>query len=304
VTALAVGDVHACAKGQLNGNQAEVHCWGEGADLGIQAAAAAGSIVQPALGAGVGRDVVALASSGDNNGSLTCVAHDDTGVSCFGQRGSRLPSPLADFDGFQVRAGGLVVELDSVCGAGATGEVMCVHVGPRGSSTLGGLDGFGCFAGQTCGALAGTFSSTPSNACRIAGSDLLCVGDNDYGVANPTTRPNDVDTDVIIARNVTDVALGEQHGCAIVEGRLRCWGRTLNFATGLDVFDARAVRCSAAVADDVTCHGLVEPVEASLFVAVAVHRQRTCALGNDGVVTCFGLGGGGTAAPPGRFRLR
>jgi hypothetical protein len=261
---------------------------------------AVGTLAQPTLGAGVGRDVVAIASSGDNNGSLTCLAHDAGGVSCFGLRGTARPSALPAFEGFVVRAEGLTVSLDSVCGANEAGGVMCVSVGLGGS--LGGLDAFGCDDGLTCGALAGTFSSTSGNACRLQGSELRCVGENEYGVAQPTNRPNDVAADVAIASNATDVALGEQHGCAIVEGRLKCWGRTLNFATGLDVLDVRAEPCQND--PDVTCHGLVEPSPTQLFSAVSVHRQRSCGLGNDGVVTCFGLGGGGLSAGPAQFRLR
>jgi alpha-tubulin suppressor-like RCC1 family protein len=68
-------------------------------------------------------------------------------------------------------------------------------------------------------------------ACAIANGSAYCWGDNTYGQLgdNSTTQRNvpvAVNTGgVLSGKTVTQIALGNEHACAIADGNAYCWGR-------------------------------------------------------------------------------
>ncbi|HEY1100384.1 MAG TPA: hypothetical protein VGF99_15705, partial [Myxococcota bacterium] len=296
VSDLAVGSSSACALGRRDGGLPDVWCWGNAADMGgIDAAVDfdVGVLVQPrALRGGFGRTVVDLDADGDNNGSVICATNDEGVVRCFGAQiegsGDGFPEEqplLTDL----VQPATLLVTLEGICGLSSSATTAaCVKVA-RGMGLIGcGVDG-------PCATLNGgePFSVEGDNTCRVDDGDLVCAGDNTFGVADPAEREALSVAEHTLRSGASDVGVGEQHACAILLGDVWCWGRPLNGATGIFEDDLDTAPCSAELPESVRCHGLrvVQPpssMGAASFSGLSVHRQRTCALATDGRVMCFG----------------
>jgi hypothetical protein len=110
-----------------------------------------------------------------------------------------------------------------------------------------------------------------------------CWGSNNFGqVGDGTETPRGVPVPVVDAGQVTDIATGEAHACAVVvDGTVRCWGNGFDGQLGND--PAVAVQKTA-----VPVAGLTG------VIAVTGGNSHTCARrGADGSVACWGLGTSG-----------
>ncbi len=287
VVALAVGDTHACAIGQLEGGR-NVFCWGDGASLGVPLRQIdVGELVSPQLPNGFGLDAAAIDAGGNNNGGITCVANSDGVVFCFGPL---VPDTL---DGLPRRIDTLLgaqtlhVTDDGVCATLADNTAACALVS---ASAFGVFD---CAEDGPCEALDGgaDFEVSGANACRISDGDALCGGDNTFGVVDPSARaPNTTLPETLVRANVSDVSVGTQHGCAISAGRLLCWGRPLFAATGVLETDVAVTEpCNGA--QQTRCHGVLEvamPQGVGQLSAISTHRTMSCVRSEAGAVACFG----------------
>ena len=134
-----------------------------------------------------------------------------------------------------------------------------------------------------CGAVAlsvvvgSCFSPTiPAGAkCSVQGQ---CAGDAECAP--------DVDRCFSPASHVVDIAVGQEHSCALIDnGRVRCWGNAQNGRLGPQVTYLE----NPAVGDD-EHPGCVAPVPIDgVVVQVASGNQHSCALLTTGAVHCWGF---------------
>src|SRR5690606_33134693 len=85
-----------------------------------------------------------------------------------------------------------------------------------------------------------------------------------------------------ITGSATDVAAGSAHGCALVSGRVYCWGKNDRWQLGRapaahEVWQPPAEVPSPAGADRM-----------GDVVSIAAYGDRTCAVGAKGAVYCWG----------------
>jgi cysteine-rich repeat protein len=168
-------------------------------------------------------------------------------------------------------------------------------------------------------------------ACARTGSTVQCWGRaRGNALGTSTTIDSGTPLTVMGLTDATQVALGEEHGCALrATGGVRCWGEGTNGqqgdgdtgdnATATDVVDlpglATQVACGqdhscALIAGEVYCWGengrgqlgqgdamdRSRPVRVDGLASVVELRagwNHTCAVRSDGVVGCWGAGADG-----------
>ena len=92
--------------------------------------------------------------------------------------------------------------------------------------------------------------------------------------------------DVDVGGTVTQIALGEQHTCALLDtGAVRCWGDGANGRLGYGNTNDIGDNETPASAGDIDVGGTVTQIDAGAF--------HTCALLDTGSVRCWGAGGFG-----------
>lgn len=197
---------------------------------------------------------------------------------------------------------------NDVCKPDPCNNVTCNAPPPcfKGGTCVGGScqyapnTGAACDDGQVCsindvctstGICRGTIPGSPPGpgVFPAAGSAHTCAIVTDgglkcWGANNPAGQVGDgtkVDqstpTDVVNIANVTHVALGDAHSCAVTDGgTVKCWGFNLSGQVGNGV-------ASVSVSKPVTVFGL----DAG-FVQVAGALQHSCALSVGGTVKCWG----------------
>lgn len=130
------------------------------------------------------------------------------------------------------------------------------------------------------------------HACAPIGDRLFCWGRNDRGQIGQasTTTPRYLTPVAVMglpSGAVEDIALGVQHGCAIVAARLYCWGANGSGQLGLGDLMDRSTPTEVTGLSDV-------PAQVSAF------SNHTCVRGVSGTLDCFGEGGNGQLGTGGR----
>lgn len=222
-TALSVGWEHACV---IAGGA--VWCWGRG-DFGQIGAMAASEAPVRVLAADTADPYVAIAAGGYH----TCVLHDSGVIDCFGR------NDLGQL-GDGTAHGPCQSELDctttpvrvvSITDATAIDAYRFDTCAIREDGTL------YCWGGDEAGVLGG---ATTSTTCTRAddGAAIDCS-------RSPLLVPG--------LTNVTDVSIAGEHGCAIADGELACWGQSDHGRLGVppdsSVHGAAPVTLPAAPAD-------------------------------------------------------
>ena len=232
---VAAGGTHSCAI-----TDGTVSCWGENyfGQLGNSTnngTAAANPTPTPVAGLS---NVTAIAAGAVH----TCALAEGT-VSCWGLNDSGqlgnitnngtsnpnpTPTPVAGLTNVTAIAAGAV----HTC-ALAEGTVYCWgfnRYGQLGNNTNNGTD----TANPTPAIVAGLSPVTAITAgfmhtCAVAAGTASCWGLNNFGqlgniTNNGTSNPNPTPTPVAGLTNVTAIAAGAVHTCALAEGTVYCWG--------------------------------------------------------------------------------
>ncbi len=126
-------------------------------------------------------------------------------------------------------------------------------------------------------------SATGNTTCAlITGGTMQCWGDNDFGEMGTGNTENSltpvfvIDSEDDPISGVTEIATGQNHTCALIEGgTVQCWG--LNFSGRLG--DGTTTNRN----NPVTVVGL-----SGAAIAVAASNGHTCALITGGTVQCWG----------------
>jgi alpha-tubulin suppressor-like RCC1 family protein len=259
MTAVAVGDSHACALGR----QGDVFCWGAGSEgqLGTEATTDSGTTsgpTRPHLKTGLAFRALALGRS------HTCGLTADGAVYCFGandagQLGLGRPGSIGDRPGtmgdamtpVDLGAGFTAKAIASgdrhVCALSQDGRVKCWGAGSAGQLGLGdatdrgtSADGMGAalpavdlghgqvVTGLACGA---------RHCCaRMVQNTLKCWGDNSdgqLGLGDVVVRgnaPGSMGDNLPFVMTppheaVLSIDLDDARTCARTDSGLRCWGR-------------------------------------------------------------------------------
>jgi len=227
ITAIDVAGSHSCAV-----IDAALYCWGSDA---VGQTTLGGDTLTPTLVSGFDTVVTDVAVGGQH----TCVLQDG-GVQCwgsnlFGQAAQALLEdnrPPQTVTGFGAGSGVVEIAADDsqTCLATDAGEVHC-----WGSDAHGKLgDGAGWYEPTAVDAATGTnviqvegARGNGWNTCAIDDTVVFCWGANfvgqlgDGGVldtATPSIVPG-------ISSGATDIAVGEEHVCALIGGGVWCWGQ-------------------------------------------------------------------------------
>lgn len=138
-------------------------------------------------------------------------------------------------------------------------------------------------------------STGEGSTCGVAGGKAYCWG-SDYrgmlgnGAAGDSSTPSLVGG-ALAGKTVTDIAVGDAHGCAIADGAVFCWGKGSRGQLGNGATDDTTEPVA------VTTSGVLAGKTVS---KVAVNGDQTCVVA-DGKAYCFGdtyegaLGNGVTA---------
>lgn len=130
--------------------------------------------------------------------------------------------------------------------------------------------------------LAGDYGST---CARLTTGGVACWGGNDRGSAGRGGGPSKTPSTVAVT-DVVDLGVGHQFACALrKDGTVWCWGSNERGTLG------RATSASAS-GTDAAAHPTPEPVAGlSRVVQLAVGDHHSCALRDDGKLTCWGWNG-------------
>lgn len=189
----------------------------------------------------------------------------------------------------------------------ANGQLLCFGKGANGVlangntsafsnsfsiATVTGRDRSGQPAGTNIGtventyAASGQISSGGGHSCAAVNGKIYCWGQNNFGQLgianrNTTLQPQIVSTSFSY-KSVSKISAGLHHTCAIIEGKLYCWGRNTNGQLGIN---------SAATYE--TTPQLVGGALAGKRVSdVSAGSTGTCAIAN-GQAYCWGDNGSG-----------
>jgi len=278
----------------------ELKCWGKNdrSQLGFYSQDVK---TNPTTVPGMERDVTALVTGEGHacavqNGLLKCWGKNDNGQ--LGRRGaSRELEYVSAPAGSSISGSG--IEALAVGGilSGATdemqrkghtcaiqsGRLMCWGHNDFGQLGLG-SEGSNPRMPQSPLNLEGKVTAVATgqaHTCAVAGAnaELRCWGRNDFGQLGTsnsvggitTTKPSSLVTRLI---NVSAVAAGESHTCAISSGDLYCWGKNDQSQIGSPAGN------QSPTPNKVT--GLPQ------LVSVATRKGHTCTLDREGHINCFG----------------
>jgi alpha-tubulin suppressor-like RCC1 family protein len=304
---VAAGATHTCA---LHNDL--ITCWGNNGSNQLGTSAAPPfkrDVPQPG-----GRPWASLIATGRNG---QCASPGGTEVWCWGSvLTQHLPMREISLDG--IRAIGVGETM--TCALDAAGMLRCSGSNDQGQYGTGGPPGIcpdgACNNGETAascpadcgpGPLAPTqrgyaalaVSSTSSFACGLRGDAVECWGANDRGqtgavdgsnmLIHPTFRANPV----LGLSGCTAITAGDQHACAICDGKIRCWGDQT----------AGSLGSGPLTADPVPIPRTIDLIlEGDPWVELFSGLRFSCARSEAGHVYCWGsdphagLGNGATSA--------
>ena len=308
---LSASDGHTCVRFEGGG----LKCWGFGhlGQLGYGDTSHRGGGANQMgsdlpwvnLGAGRGAKQVAVGNS------YTCAIRDDDSLMCWGIN-----------DTGQLGNGGTVICRGSITcaksptlvnlGTGVSAKKVAVH--HRHTCAILDDDSVKCWGSNVSGQLGysdTTNRSTPPDtsidfgvgksakkialgafhACAILNDDSLkCWGYNDWGQVGDgtiTDRHAPVSVNLGAGRSAQEIALGENHTCAILDDNtLKCWGKNsdgqLGSSSNLDCDNSYCTKTPTAVVFG----------ESRYAQAVDLGVLHTCTLLDDGSVVCWGTQSG------------
>lgn len=255
VAQLTAGTWHTCALRQLE----TVRCWGDGVagQLGYGNTNDIGDNEVPSDAGDVDIvEAVVQVSAGEQH---TCAVLETAGVRCWGL-------------GLNGRLGyGNVLNIGDdeapadIADVDVGADAIEVRVGDAHSCAL--VEG----GAVRCWGL-GSFG-------RLGYGNIATIGDDEA----PSSAGN-----VDVGGTVVQLALGEEHTCALLEGgTVRCWGRSFYGQLGYGNTSSIGDDESPASAGDVDIGGVV--------VQISAGRHHTCAILDGGSVRCWGFDGLGYA---------
>jgi cysteine-rich repeat protein len=253
------------------------------------------------------RDVAAWGRHG-------CAVRVNGSVVCFGQCFTSECDPPKG--AFQAIAAGE----ETSCGLREDGTVSCwgsVTTAPEGTfEQIAAGKGFACARrGEAAGGTVTCWGdgpggvSPPGSFRRIAAGAEAACGIQPNGRVSCWGQPQAV-VAMAPTGSFEEIAVGTGGACAIGTGGSRCWGGELphpqSDLRGIFVGNKRAcglrdgqVVCWHGMDPDIS--GLGSPRPAGRMVKAAVTDEQTCALGEDGLVSCWGwLSGAGEYSPTAR----
>ncbi|MDZ4278111.1 MAG: dockerin type I domain-containing protein [Dehalococcoidia bacterium] len=279
VTAIAGGDLHACAVTTAGG----VKCWGSNEDGQLGDGTTTDSAI-PVDVAGLA-NVVAISAGGFH----TCAVSNEGGVVCWGRNvegqigdgrdcGMICPSPSAvselDSGAASITAAGLHTcvltqgggvkcwgfNFDGQVGDGTSNNIRIAPVAVSGlDSGVVDLSANGGFRGHSCAVL--------------AVGPLKCWGDNADGqLGDGTTTDRHVPVDIVsLGSGVTAVAAGSAHTCAVLDSdNVHCWGNNssgqIGDGTSVDRHVPVPVLGFGGATGDANCDATVDSIDAALLL--------------------------------------
>ena len=291
-TSLSVGTYHGCVV--LDSGQ--ISCWGAGAD-GRLGNGETSNQASPVLTKTLGPSVSSISAGGDHscallgNGSVACWGRGAEGQLGDGNTTNQIAPVFVSSFGSGRTAVAISAGLYHTCALLDNGSVSCWGTGWQGA--LGNGDSgqqntpiltssFG--AGRTAVALSAGHGYT----CAVLDNgSVACWGDNTYGqLGDGTTqgRFTPVLTGSLGAgRTAIDVTTKESHTCALLDnGSISCWGRGISGVLG----NGSSVNQNTPTL--VSSLGVGRTA-----VAVSAGAMHTCAILDNGEVSCWGYGNGG-----------
>ena len=306
-TAISTGWDHSCALHQT-GN---ISCWGRNEDgkLGD----GTNNYSEPVKVQGI--DDATAISAGDFSYSHSCALHNDGNISCwggnlYGQLGNGTGGTLHDDSPVPVKVTGI----DDAIAVSAGGGSNSCALHQTGSISCWGRNDFGQLGNDTGGnegdmslvpvkvqgiddATAISTSWTQSCALHQNGT-ISCWGNNWYGQLGDGTGGSEGDMSLVPVKvtgidDATAISTNWSHSCALHQtGGISCWGNSSDGKLGNgqsgDLTDFSSVPVKVASIDDA--------------IAVSAGSEYSCALNNDGTISCWGTNyfgqlGDGTEEP-------
>ena len=145
-------------------------------------------------------------------------------------------------------------------------------------------------------------SAGPRNTCAVADSALYCWGDRTSGIVSSSSTTGSETAPVLVRAfkdmQVTSVAVGTNHACAIVNGDGYCWGNNTDCATGhtpcsgtISIYCTSTSTCNTRLAATKITSGTAATAYGNLstgtFTQIAAGEGFTCAIIN-GTASCWG----------------
>lgn len=154
-------------------------------------------------------------------------------------------------------------------------------------SGMSGADGTKIGTDEGTLAASGEISTGGSHSCAAANGKIFCWGDNTYGqlgigTASPRGKPQQINDGMIPAgyNSVSKISAGANHTCAIVYGRLYCWGRNNNGQLGIGTTDDAKTPQQVGASPGDLLYG-------KRISDVSTGENGTCAIAN-GQAYCWG----------------
>jgi alpha-tubulin suppressor-like RCC1 family protein len=277
-----------------------VRCWGANSigELGPGGPPASSTNVSPMTSVpvtvtGLGGTVQSISSNGANH---SCALLSTGGVSCWGsdyegELGNN--ATLANnYSATPLAVKGLPGSASSV--SAGLGDFSCALMASNGALWCWGDN----FAGELGNGMSGGSSPVPVQVSGLTGPSLITAGDEvmcaivsgsaycwgaDYDgqLGDGVMSSNGVSTPGLVglAGRVTDLAIQDSHGCAVVQGgTVECWGHNVYGEIG-----STTVAMGDYALSPVGVQGL--PTTATSVVTGSFH---TCALLTDGTIWCWG----------------
>jgi alpha-tubulin suppressor-like RCC1 family protein len=193
-------------------------------------------------------------------GKHTCALKDDKQLYCWGDNSYLQVAPMT----------GLEIARAPV--ASTLANVQAVRAGGDHSCAIDGSNGVRCWGKNLDGALGHTPGSPGDTTCPPQTATTPCSG---------------LPTPVLGVSNVTALALGDGHSCALTMGAsVECWGANDSLQLAVDAGPSRATPGSTNL----------EPSTKAIFASY----KSTCALGTTGTARCWGNNVSGELATGGR----
>jgi len=258
----------------------QVHCWGDNGrgQLGIGGASAISSPrllqgIGPASGIALGRKHTCLRDSA----GLRCWGANERGALGLGDELHRgAPGAIAS-----VSTSTVVIGTNENTTCAMAGSLQCWGDNEFGQLGIGSNDLKRLVPTDVSGALVATkLAQGEGHTCALLQGKVRCWGLNSYGSVGTGSMASKVTTpsgDLVFPADVTDIAAGRFHTCAVHGMGISCWG--FNSFGQLGNSDPK----------DKTTPALVAHALSGSFTKVSAGYDTTCGLLSNGNLACWGL---------------
>jgi alpha-tubulin suppressor-like RCC1 family protein len=276
---LTAGSDHFCARM----SDGTVRCWGDG-ELGatgdVDGDAGDRPVIVPGLGA---------ATQISTSERMSCARADDAGVQCWGANdqgqlglnadpfvADDLPHPTPSRVDLPGPATRIDVGTRGACASLGSGEVWCWGANDRLQLARSTPD---VIAGPARAALDGFVVSRTglANGSGFAlTNDARLIGWGAISGREGSLDPDPVPFPLPSLGNVSSLAVGTSHACAIANGKAHCWGQN------------RASSLCSGLPDDALLPTPTATTSSAFPQRIAVSDRTTCARMTDGSIQCCG----------------